>query len=210
MNRQERIPKSEKKQMPAERQRKREEREKRRELQREQTKRKAVGVDFEQSSLEGMQDTETLSYDDNNQNVHEIHIEGIDDFTSDITEQDDTIYIYEDNTRVGKNPKTTQHADVKSKSSEHAADGEFTPKERVTVSEEAKKAMNRKPFSAGAEELMQENSAEEPVRKASSEGKIIAPEKKKLKYKKPSYSLLKDSSTNSGKMTRGNADGNGK
>lgn len=190
----------------AERQRKREEREKRRELQREQTKRKAVGVDFEQSSLEGMQDTETLSYDDNNQNVHEIHIEGIDDFTSDITEQDDTIYTYEDNTRVAKNPKTTQHADVKSKSSEHATDGEFTPKERVIVSEEAKKAMNRKPFSAGVsaggEELMQENSAEEPVRKASSEGKIIAPEKKKLKYKKPSYSLLKDSSTNSGKMTR--------
>ena len=28
----------------------------------------------------------------------------------------------------------------------HATDGEFTPKERIIVSEEAQKAMSRKPF----------------------------------------------------------------
>lgn len=189
-----------------EKQRKREEREKHRASLREQERRKAVGVDFEQSALEGIQRTEMPASDNNNQNVHEIHIEGIDDLASESMEQDDTIYTYEENTHARKNLKTYEGVHREIKGSEHATDGEFTPKERIIVSEEAKKTMSRKPFgvgnTSGAEDLMKENSTEEPIKKASSEGKIIAPTKKKLKYKKPSYNLLKDSSTNSGKMTR--------
>ena len=65
----------------------------------------------------------------------------------------------------------------------------------MIVSEEAKKTMKRKPFGVG-EAVATETPAAEEVSsqqpKASSEGKIIAPSKKKMKYKKPPYSLLKD------------------
>ena len=81
------------------------------------------------------------------------------------------------------------------KADKHATDGEFTPKERVIVSEEAKKTMKRKPFGVGEAVATETPTAEEVISqqpKASSEGKIIAPSKKKMKYKKPPYSLLKD------------------
>lgn len=187
-------------------QRKREEKERRRALEREQKRQRVIGVDFENSTLGGSNSVKEESADDNNQNVHEIHIEGIDDFESGMPDQDDQIYTYEEQVPVRKNVERKTDISGEVKNSEHAADGEFQPKERIIVSEEAKKTMNRKPFATAgavsAEELMEQNVSEESPKKASSEGKIIAPTKKKLKYKKPSYSLLKDSSASSSKTTR--------
>lgn len=189
-----------------EKQRKREEKEKRRAIEREQKRSRAVGVDFEHSALGENDRPKIEKADDNNQNVHEIHIEGIDDFNSEGIEQDDRIYTYEESTSVRKPSKGNSEAHSEAKNSEHATDGEFQPKERMIVSEDAKKAMNRKPFAIGesvsAEELMKENATDDAPKRASSEGKIIAPTKKKLKYKKPSYNLLKDSSGSSSKTTR--------
>lgn len=187
-------------------QRKREEKERRRALEREQKRQRVIGVDFENSTLGGSSSVKEESADDNNQNVHEIHIEGIDDFESGMPDQDDQVYTYEEQVPVRKNVERKTDISREVKNSEHAADGEFQPKERIIVSEEAKKTMNRKPFATAgtvsAEELMEQNASEESPKKASSEGKIIAPTKKKLKYKKPSYSLLKDSSASSSKTTR--------
>ena len=187
-------------------QRKREEKERRRALEREQKRQRVIGVDFENSTLGGSSFVKEESADDNNQNVHEIHIEGIDDFESGMPDQDDQVYTYEEQVPVRKNVERKTDISGEVKKSEHAADGEFQPKERIIVSEEAKKTMNRKPFATAgavsAEELMEQNASEESPKKASSEGKIIAPTKKKLKYKKPSYSLLKDSSASSSKTTR--------
>lgn len=198
-----------------EKQRKKEEKQKRRALEMEQNRQRMVGVDFEHSAVGDSGSTNTNQPGDNLQNVHEIHIEGIDDFGSEAIEQDNTVYTYEDNTHTQKSTNGNQNTYSVAKSSEHATDGEFRPKERIIVSEEAKKTMNRKPFAMGgssgieqpanstsAEELMKENMAEDAPKKASSEGKIIAPTKKKLKYKKPSYNLLKDSSGSSSKTTR--------
>lgn len=201
-----------------ERQRKREEKEKRRALALEQKRQRVVGVDFGQSALEKSDNIDMQSGNHGNdsiQNVHEIHIEGIDDFGPETMEQDDTVYTYEDHTDVRKASGRNSGVRSEAKSSEHATDGEFQPKERIIVSEEAKKTMNRKPFAmAGASsaeqlvkenisaERMNENATEEVPKKASSEGKIIAPTKKKLKYKKPSYNLLKDSSGSASKTTR--------
>lgn len=187
-------------------QRKREEKERRRALEREQKRQRVIGVDFENSTLGGSSSVKEESADDNNQNVHEIHIEGIDDFESGMPDQDDQVYTYEEQVPARKNVERKTDISREVKNSEHAADGEFQPKERIIVSEEAKKTMNRKPFATAgtvsAEELMEQNASEESPKKASSEGKIIAPTKKKLKYKKPSYSLLKDSSASSSKTTR--------
>lgn len=189
-----------------EKQRKREERERRRAIEREQKRQRVVGVDFEHSALGDGECAKVEPSDDNNQNVHEIHIEGIDDFDTENIEQDNTVYTYEENTGVPKQDKRNSDVRGEAKNSEHATDGEFQPKERIIVSEEAKKTMNRKPFATGkaasAGELMKENTTVEAPRKASSEGKVIAPAKKKLKYKKPSYNLLKDSSSSSSKTTR--------
>ena len=162
-----------------EKQRKREEKEKRRAMEREHKRSRAVGVDFEHSVLGENDHKEIADAEDNDQNVHEIHIEGIEDFGSDNLASDNI-----------------KHTDV-----------EFQPKERIIVSEEAKKTMQRKPFategSVNATELMQENAVHDDApKKAASEGKIIAPAKKKIKYKKPGYNLLNDSSGSSSKMTR--------
>ena len=187
-------------------QRKREEKDRRRALEREQRHQRTVGVDFENSALGEKNTPEMKSVDDNSQNVHEIHIEGIDDFETDTTEQDDTVYTYEDQTNIRKPIKREQQTGREVSGSEHATDGEFQPKERMIVSEEAKKTMNRKPFATtGAvtvDELMEQNASDDTPKKASSEGKIIAPTKKKLKYKKPSYNLLKDGGGSSSKTTR--------
>lgn len=135
--------------------------------ERERLNQKKQGVDFSAAALEEKIDIEPEKIENNDQNVHEIHIEGLDDEDGNEVLQDDTVYTYNDavNTK-DKRPS----APAEAKNDEHATDGEFTPKEEV--------------------------------KKASSEGKIIAPKKKKLKYRKPSYDLLKDSGTSSNKTTR--------
>ena len=163
----------------------------------------------------------------NSQEVHEIHIEGIDDVLDDVPVQDDTVYTYEEEAK--NTPKKAENRVVEN--DPHATDGEFTPKERIIVSEEAKKAMSRKPFGmnstggaadtantandnvtagsgAGENEVvnsvdsLETETVADENKKIPSEGKIISPVKKKLKYKKPSYNLLKDSENGSSKVTR--------
>lgn len=85
-----------------EKQRKREEKDRRRAIEREQRRKRTVGVDFENSALGEKNTTEMKSVDDNSQNVHEIHIEGIDDFDTDTIEQDNTVYTYEEWTDIRK------------------------------------------------------------------------------------------------------------
>lgn len=186
--------------------------EKKKELQKEQQRKKEekrskrVGIDFSDTEV-GVDESELQAKKDNAQEVHEIHIEGIDDPVPDMPEQDETVYTYEQHGETAANvekPVETERA----VNDEHATDGEFTPKERVILSEEAKKTMARKPFGmSGAEshgdsaESTSETLKEQP-KKASSEGKIIAPTKKKMKYRKPSFNLLKDSEGSSGGTTK--------
>lgn len=154
---------------------------------------------------------------DNQQEVHEIHakespeihIEGIDDIPSVQTQQDPVIYTYEEN-GGNKQIKIDGLDEPKPVSSEHAADGEFQPKERIIVSEEAKATMKRKPYgmsgtetsNANTSQVLPEDNVTETTKKAASEGKIIAPAKKKMKYKKPPYHLLKDNPGSSGGATK--------
>ncbi len=197
------------------RQEKAQKREEKLRQERERLNQKKQGVDFSAAALEEKIHIEPEKIENNDQNVHEIHIEGLDDEDGNEVLQDDAVYTYNDAVNIkDKRPS----APAEAKNDEHATDGEFTPKERIIVSEDAKKTMARKPFGAtsvspatkdssekmdmSAKELMDENTSKEEVKKASSEGKIIAPKKKKLKYRKPSYDLLKDSGTSSNKTTR--------
>lgn len=175
------------------REQKRIEKEKERSIARQ----KKIGVDFNETTVGG-DSLPGEKLKDNKQEVHEIHIDGVDDPPSDIDEMPldrEIVYTYEEN--QGNKQVKIDGLDKPEppRADKHATDGEFTPKERVIVSEEAKKTMKRKPFGVG-EAVATETPAAEEVSsqqpKASSEGKIIAPSKKKMKYKKPPYSLLKD------------------
>ncbi len=128
---------------------------------REARKMRKIGVDFEHTQID-VSENGAGKGKDSQQEVHEIHIEGLDE---------------------------TPKAD------EHANDGMFQPKERIQVSDSAKAAMSRKPYGMETADFGQQSVPEQVTeieKKAASEGKIIAPEKKKLRYKKPPYSLLKD------------------
>lgn len=171
------------------------EREKRK-AEKKQEKQKKIGVDFGDTAV-GSKEINAIGKRDNNQEVHEIHIDGIDDINDldDMPLDREIVYTYEENN--GNKQVKIDGLDKPEKplADEHAVDGEFTPKEKVIVSEEAKKTMKRKPFgmSDNSADTTSKNSAEgmsKQQEKASSEGKIIAPAKKKMKYKKPSYSLL--------------------
>ncbi len=173
-------------------------REKKREekrLARQRTR--VVGVDFGDTTIKPEQKAGERKKD-SLQEVHEIHIEGFDDVTEEIPVQDPKIYTY-DEKKPGKQMEI-QGVSEEPKASEHATDGEFRPKERIIVSEEAKATMNRKPYgmggSASTDSSVDGQVTPEAVtdvqKRASSEGKIIAPTKKKAVYKKPPYTLLKD------------------
>ena len=157
-----------------------------------------IGVDFGDTSV-GSGEKSKGKQIDKNQEVHEIHIDGIDDNPGNIDEMlldREIVYTYEENNGNKQVKIDGLDKPEKVKADEHAADGEFQPKERVVVSEEAKKTMKRKPFgmaeASGTGQDMTEKVVTSQQEKASSEGKIIAPVKKKMKYKKPPYHLLKD------------------
>lgn len=175
----------------------------RREEQKKAERVKARGVNFEETKIEPEPKKKGRKRD-KQQEVHEIHIEGIDDYPiEDSLQQDSVTYTYEES--AGNKQVTIEGLDEKASpvNDEHALDGEFQPKERMIVSEEAKAAMSRKPYGMAdgkSENVEAEKSdAVETPKKASSEGKIIAPAKKKMRYKKPSFNLLKDNpGSNSG------------
>ncbi len=175
-------------------------REKRREEKRQARNRaRVVGVDFGDTTITPGADQNTKKKD-SLQEVHEIHIEGFDEEPKEEPIQDPEIYTY--NAKKPSKQMKIEGLEEPPKASEHATDGEFQPKERVIVSEEAKTAMNRKPYGMGgsdgsaqtpdADGQITPDAVTEIQKKASNEGKIIAPTKKKMVYKKPPYSLLKD------------------
>lgn len=133
------------------------------------------------------------------QNVHEINIEGLEPEYSghiDLEEEPTGQFIY--GKQSGVTAKLKEEPINKTPiADEHANDGEFKPKERIFVSKEAKEVMNRKPYGMQEIKPSQETMDAQEINpqtkvpeKASSEGKIIAPVKKKMKYTKPTYSLL--------------------
>ena len=159
-------------------------------------KSRRIGVDFGDTAISPNGDINT-KVTDRNQEVHEIHIDGIDDkgYIDEMPPDREIVYTYEENNgnKQVKIDGLDKPGNVKS--DEHAADGEFQPKERIVVSKEAKKTMKRKPFGMAEAVNNSENlteSSEKQQEKAVSEGKIIAPVKKKMKYRKPPYNLLKD------------------
>ena len=171
-------------------------REKRREEKKLKKRRtRVIGVDFGDTTI-APETKKGQKTKDSIQEVHEIHFEGFDDGQSEELVQDSTTYTY-DASKPGQQMQI-EGVDETPKASEHATDGEFQPKERVIVSESAKNAMNRKPYGLGgngeapAEEAVIPEHVTDTKKKASNEGKIIAPTKKKMVYKKPPYSLLKD------------------
>ena len=178
---------------------------------------KAKGVNFGDTKLEP-ETGKKGRRKDNKQEVHEIHepqpkmspeihIEGIDDNQLPQMQQDPITYTYEET--GGNKQIKIDGLDEKTQpvSSEHATDGEFKPKERIIVSEEAKAAMKRKPYGmsggeVGSSETLPTDGVAENPKKAASEGKIISPAKKKLKYKKPPYSLLENNPGSSSGTTK--------
>lgn len=178
---------------------------------------RARGVDFGDTKIEPEKGRKGRKKD-NKQEVHEIyakespeiHIEGIDDNPAVQMQQDPVTYTYEENNGNKQIKIDGLDEPKKPVSSEHATDGEFQPKERLIVSEEAKTAMKRKPYGmsgsgTGSNDTIQvlpEDNITETPKKTASEGKIIAPTKKKMKYKKPAYSLLKDNPGSSGGTTK--------
>lgn len=166
----------------------------------ERRRTRVVGVDFGDTTIKPEMKVGGKKKD-SVQEVHEIHIEGFDDAHEEIPVQDPTTFIY-DEKKPGKQMKI-EGVEEEPKASEHATDGEFQPKERVIVSESAKAAMNRKPYGMGGNEAKASGNSQEDgqvipdtvsdaQKKASNEGKIIPPTKKKMVYKKPPYTLLKD------------------
>lgn len=152
---------------------------------------KVKSVDFGNMSM-----LDVSGGNEESQNVHEIKIEGLEPEYSghvDIEEEPTGQFIYGRQSGISSELKKEEpKAATVPQASEHAADGEFVPKERIIVSKEARETMNRKPY--GMKEtgpVPTEGSLESKVpEKAASEGKIIAPVKKKMKYSKPTYNLL--------------------
>ncbi len=177
------------------------------EREREQEKARARGVNFGDTKIDS-EVKKSGRKRDKQQEVHEIHIEGIDDnVTEQTTEQDAVTYTYEETAGNKQIKIDGLDENVQPAKDEHVTDGEFQPKERVFISEEAKAVMKRKPYGLsenGFQKTVEEteNNAAEIQKKMASEGKIIAPAKKKMKYKKPSYNLLKDNLGNSSGTTK--------
>lgn len=187
-----------------EKRRRKEEREKDREPEKEITH--AKGVNFGDTKLSpGFRRPGKKV--DKKQDVHEIHIEGIDDISVQMPEQDSVTYTYEQNNKNKQIEIDGPDEDHKPENGEHATDGEFRPKQRIILSEKSKAAMRRKPYgmSGGENEdsqVMTQDNDTEAAKKLSSEGKIIAPVKKKMKYKKPGYNLLANNRGNKSGTTR--------
>ncbi len=179
-----------------------------RRLERRRERTAGVGVKFEDTTIKPEQ-SKPDKRKDNLQEVHEIHIEGMDDVLETFPEQDHTMYTYHENTEKSL---TTESPEREAATDSRASDGIFQPKERIILSEGARETMQRKPFQVGKSSEKEtkvnddlpisEESVEKVPEKMASEGKIIAPAKRKLKYKKPPYTLLKDSARNTGGTTK--------
>lgn len=196
----------------AEEKKRREERRKERkeeklEEKREAERLKARGVNFTDTKIEensGIKAGKPAKHKDNVQEVHEIHIEGIDETEMPDISQDTVTYTYEqagDNKQI----KIDGLDDIKDPvSDEHVAAGEFQPNERIVVSEDAKAAMKRRPYGMLQLEETDGVVTENTVKKAESEGKIIAPVKKKDALQKTAVS---SSQKQSGKCGRNDKSG---
>lgn len=81
--------------------------------------------------------------------------------------------------------------------------GEYEPKPREEISDDAKAAMDRKPFDADAPtEVKEGEEMTDKQKRLADEGKVIAPTKKVFKYKKPPMTLLADGEAGGSDVTR--------
>lgn len=81
--------------------------------------------------------------------------------------------------------------------------GEYEPKPREEMSDDAKAAMERKPFDADAPtEVKDGEEMSDKQKRLADEGKVIAPTKKVFKYKKPPMTLLADGEAGGSDVTR--------
>jgi len=120
---------------------------------------RVTGVDFSELTIDEKKSGERID------DIHEIeppkiNIEGIEpSFSGHVEIRDEKPYTYFENTDNKFNSSTkNQNSDVNSqnnntypqinipKEEDHSTDGEFTPKERIEVSESAKKVMARNPY----------------------------------------------------------------
>ncbi len=132
----------------------------------------------------------------------EIKIEGLDNPTvddSDFEESDEVIEI-----KDPKQKKLNQDGVLPEPADDDAVlNGEYEPKPREEISDDAKAAMERKPFDADAPtEVKEGEEMTDKQKRLADEGKVIAPTKKVFKYKKPPMTLLADGEAGGSDVTR--------
>ena len=134
----------------------------------------------------------------------EIKIEGLgvtDNNFDDIQEPEEEIEITDPK---AKEPKLTQDGVLPEPADDDAViNGEFEPKPREEMSQDAKEAMARKPFDPDAPtEVAEGEEMTDKQKRLADEGKVIAPKKTVIKYKKPPMTLLADGEGPGGDVTR--------
>ena len=133
----------------------------------------------------------------------EIKIAGLDDQPkvddSAFEESDEVIEIKEP-----KQKKLNQDGVLPEPADDDAVlNGEYEPKPREEISDDAKAAMDRKPFDADAPtEVKEGEEMTDKQKRLADEGKVIAPTKKVFKYKKPPMTLLADGEAGGSDVTR--------
>lgn len=135
----------------------------------------------------------------------EIKIAGLDDQPSiddsDFEESDELIEIKDPK---DKEPKLTQDGVLPEPADDDKVlNGEYEPKPREEMNQDAKDAMARKPFDADAPtEVGEGEEMTDKQKRLADEGKVIAPTKKVFKYKKPPMTLLADGEAGGSDVTR--------
>ena len=134
----------------------------------------------------------------------EIKIDGlgiVDNNYDDIQEPEETIEIEDPK---AKEPKLTQDGALPEPADDDAVlNGEYEPKPREKMSKDASDAMARKPFDAAAPtEVADGEEMTDKQKRLADEGKVIAPKKTVIKYKKPPMTLLADGEGGGSDVTR--------
>lgn len=175
------------------REKEREEERKRKRLRRAQT-----GVDFNDTMIDKKKP------DNKVEDIHEIKvpnitIEGLEPAYSGpvaMNEEESGQYTYfeiqqEKKLSARKENLTSGRTENEETEEDHSADGEFTPKEKIIVSEEAKQAMNRKPYQSGTVKAAPPTEIQKTKETTAEREEFqIAKPKRKMKYSKPKRDLL--------------------
>nr|MCR5429823.1 DNA translocase FtsK [Eubacterium sp.] len=132
----------------------------------------------------------------------DIKIEGLDNpkvDDSDFEESDEVIEIKDpEQKKLNQDGVLPEPAD-----DDAVLNGEYEPKPREEMTDDAKAAMERKPFDTDAPtEVGEGEEVSDKQKRLADEGKVIAPTKKVFKYKKPPMTLLNDGEGGGSDVTR--------